>query len=547
MFEKIFHESSDGERDHEKNVDVQVGAVYDGEEPVDFAEKKDLRRGLHQRHIQMIALAGTIGTGLFLSSGKALAQAGPLGAWLGYTFVGMLVTAPVFSIAEMSALVPLSGGVIRHAEYFVDPALAFAEGWNSIYSYMVSLPAEIVAAAVVTEFWVHINNGIWITVFGILLVLSNIILVRIYGELEFIFATLKILLVVGVNIMALVVTCGGGPDHHTYGFQYWRNPGPFVQYLGINGDLGRFLGFWTVFSNAVYAYSGVQNISTAAAETESPRRNIPMAAKRIFWRVGIFYSLSIFMIGMIVPSNDENLLQSSGTAAQSPFVIAATRAGIKVVPSIINAVVLTSAWSAGNAGLLNSSRILYGLAQDGRAPKFFKRTSRLGIPWASVAFMSLFVCLGYMSLQDSASTVFSWLQDLVSVAALIDWMVICGVYLRFYYAMKKQGISRERLPWKGMFQPYLAWIGLVAFALLLLTGGYTTFIHGHWSTETFVSSYINIPIILTLYFGYKLIRKTRIVPLMEVPIMKYLDIYDQNPEPPLPPVIGWRRFNILWS
>lgn len=281
-----------------------------------------------------------------------------------------------------------------------------------------------------------------------------------------------------LDIMALVVACGGGPDHHAYGFQYWRNPGPFVQYLGISGSLGRFLGFWTVFSNAVYAYSGVQNISLAAAETQSPRQNIPKAAKRIFWRVGLFYSLSLFMIGLIVPSNDENLLQSSGTAAQSPFVIAATRAGIKVVPSIINAVVLSSAWSAGNSGLLNSSRILFGLAQDGRAPNFFKRTSRFGIPWIAVAFMSVFVCLGYMSLQDSASTVFSWLQDLVSVSALIDWMVICGVYLRFYYGMKKQGISRERLPWKGMGQPYLTWMGLISFSILLLTGGYTTFLHG---------------------------------------------------------------------
>lgn len=158
-----------------------------------------LRRGLHQRHIQMIALAGAIGTGLFLGSGKAIARGGPLGALLGYLFTGMLVTAPVFSVAEMSALVPLSGGIIRHAEYFVDPALSFANGWNSVYSTMVSLPAEIVAAAVIVDFWTTINNGIWITVFGILLVLSNIILVRIYGELEFGFATLKIMLIIGLS------------------------------------------------------------------------------------------------------------------------------------------------------------------------------------------------------------------------------------------------------------------------------------------------------------------------------------------------------------
>jgi amino acid transporter len=109
-------------------------------------------------------------------------------------------------------------------------------------------------------------------------------------------------------------------------------------------------GFWTTFSNAVFAYSGVEAISVAAAETKNPRQNIPIAARRIFWRVLIFYVLSIFMVGLIVPSNDPNLLQSTSNAAGSPFVIAAKRAGIKVVPSIINAVVLTSAWSAGNSG-----------------------------------------------------------------------------------------------------------------------------------------------------------------------------------------------------
>lgn len=278
--------------------------------------------------------------------------------------------------------------------------------------------------------------------------------------------------------MALVLVSGGGPNHHVYGFQYWHHPGPFVQYLGIKGSLGRFLGFWTTFSNAVYAYSGVESISLAAAETKSPRRNIPIAAKRIFWRVAIFYVLSIFFVGMLVPSNDKDLLASTGTAAQSPFVIAATRAGVQVVPSIINAVVLTSAWSAGNSGLLCGSRTLYGLAREGRAPKIFLQVSRFGIPYVAVIFLSLFVCLGFMTLSNGAATVFGWLQDLVAVAALVNWSIICLVYLRFFYSMKAQGISRDRLPWKAPFQPYAAWIGLVSFIILLLTGGYTTFING---------------------------------------------------------------------
>lgn len=200
---------------------------------------------------------GTIGTGLFLGSGHAILAGGPLGALLGYSLIGVLVLAPVLSIAEMSALVPLSGGVIRHAEYFFSSAMSFAVGWNQVYGAIVGVPAEIVAAAVITNYWsgTSVSNAVFITVYGLLVLASNIFLVRVYGELEFFFAILKILLIVGVNLMALVLVSGGGPDHHALGFTYWRNPGPLVQYLGIKGSLGRFLGFYTTLNNAVYAYN----------------------------------------------------------------------------------------------------------------------------------------------------------------------------------------------------------------------------------------------------------------------------------------------------
>ena len=328
------------------------------------------------------------------------------------------------------------------------------------------------------EFWVTMNDALWITIFGALLFASNMFLVRIYGEMEFIFATLKILLIIGMNIMALVVTCGGGPNHQATGFKYWHSPGPFVQYLQFPGSLGQFMGFWTTFSNAAYAYSGVENISVAAAETRSPRRNIPRAAKRIFWRVLIFYVLSIFMITLLVPSNDLDLLSSTGTAADSPFVIAATRANIPVVPSMINFIVLTSAWSSGNSTLLGGSRTLFGLAQHRHAPAFFKRTNRWGVPYLAVMAVGIWVALGYMSLSSSAKMVFIWLRDLIAAAALVGWSITCIVYLRFYYALKKQNISRNELPWKAPFQPYAAWFSLTSFIILLLTGGYTCFISG---------------------------------------------------------------------
>lgn len=257
--------------------------------------------------------------------------------------------------------------------------------------------------------------------------------------------------------------------------------------------------------------------------------------------------MSIFFVGMLVPSDDDSLLSGSGNATASPFVIAATRAGIQVVPHIINFVVLTSAWSSGNSSLLNASRILFGMAKEHHAPQIFTKVNRMGVPYAAVSFVALWCCLGFMSLSSSAAVAFTWMQDLVSVATLVTWSVICVIYLRFFYGMKAQGIDRSELPWKGPFQPYLTWVSLFFFVLLLLTGGYTTFIKGEWETETFVSSYIDIPIFFALYFGYKFTKKTKIISLQEMDIRKFIDIANANPEPVPAPPKGWRKFNILWE
>lgn len=529
--------------DTEKQLPDNVDSAADY-----MGEIRQVKQGLHQRHIQMIALAGTIGTGLFLGSGRAIARSGPLGALLGYTIIGVAGSTVVFAVGEMGALVPLNGGVVRYAMLFFDPALAFANGWNQVYSYLVTIPAELAAAAVIVEFWVTVNNAIWITVFGVLMLITALLFVRVYGELEFGFSMIKIMLIIGINIMALVITCGGGPDGQTIGFRYWRNPGPFVQYLDVPGSWGQFLGFWTTLNNALYAYSGMENITVAAAETRSPRQAIPKAARRIFARVLLFYILSIFMVGMVVPSNDPNLLHSTGNASQSPFVIAAHRAGIKAVPSIINAAVLTSAWSAGNSNMLGGTRLLFGMAMHGHAPKFFTRINRFGAPYIAVSLIGVFMALGYMTLSDSASTVFNWLQDIVSISTLVNWMTICIVYLRFQSGCRRQGIDRHReLPWAAPLQPYLTWFSLVMFTVLMFTGGYSTFMRGHWSTETFVSSYLNIPIILGLYFGYKLWGRTKIIPLDEIPIRPFIQIYNEEPEPEQKRKTWWRRLNILWS
>lgn len=296
------------------------------------------------------------------------------------------------------------------------------------------------------------------------------------------------------------------------------------------------------------------------------RDGIFQKLQRVFWRVLLFYIVTIFFVGLIVPSDEKDLTASSGDASSSPFVIGATQAGITAVPSIINAVVLTSAWSAGNSGtshlpfcfaqnansnspqaMLIGTRTLYGLAQEGHAPRFFTKTNRLGTPWIAVLAVGSLMLLSYMTLSSGAATVFDWFQSLVSAASFVHWINMQIVYLRFYYGCKRQNINRNRLPWKSPFQPYAAWISLIAFVILLLTGGFFVFVDGHWSTASFISSYFNIPLIFVLYFGRKAWKRTKIVSLSEMPIEPFLKVADAEPELPEPPSQGWRRLNILWG
>ncbi|KAH8703642.1 putative amino acid permease [Talaromyces proteolyticus] len=528
-------------------VSPQRGYNNEDAEIVHELENRDLARGLKQRHIQMIAIAGAIGTGLFLGLGSSIATAGPLGSLLGYLFVGSIVCAVQFSLGEVTALFPVTGSFVRQAEIFVDPALAFAIGWNVVYGAFISVPSEISAAVVLIQYWNEtVNPAVWVTVLIVVSVLVAVIFIGIYGEVEFFFALLKILLVIGIIIMGLVIDLGGVPGQPRLGFHYWKTPGPFVEYIAT-GSWGRFLGFWAVMSNAVYSFAGVESLAMAAAETKNPRQNIPKACKRVFARLTIFYVLAILIVGMLVSSDDDRLSNESGTAAQSPFVIAASDAGIKAIPSIVNAVVLTSAWSASNQSILAGTRTLYGLALKGHAPKFFLWTTPYGIPYMCVALQVTFSFLSYMCVSNEALTVFYWFVDLTAAGVLISWITIALNHIRLMKALKKQGISPTELPWHNFWTPYGSWFALVACIIILLTGGFTVFTEGNWNPSSFVSSYLDIPLVLVVYGGYKLIRNTNFVSLEEIPIRQAIEAARNDPDNVPIKVTGWERFNILWG
>ncbi len=261
----------------------------------------------------------------------------------------------------------------------------------------------------------------------------------------------------------------------------------------------------------------------AAAETRNPGRTIPRACKRVFFRIVIFYMLAVLVVGMLVASDDERLNNYSGTAAQSPFVIAVSTAGYSAVGSVINAVVITSAWSSSNQALLSGTRVLYGLALKRQAPRFFLRTTSWGIPIYCVLFFTAFMFLSFMTLSSGALTVFYWFVSLTAAGTLVSWSTVLLNHIRLKTALRRQGISASELPWNNGWTLYSSYVALVMCLVILFTGGFTVFTHGNWNANSFVSSYLDIPLVIVFFLGWKVIKKTKWVRLEDLPLREAID------------------------
>jgi len=354
-----------------------------------------------------------------------------------------------------------------------------------------------------------INPAVWITIILVTILLLNIIAVPFFGESEFWFASIKLITIIGLIIVGIVLFFGGGPAQTSrLGFRYWNNPGAFNPYL-VEGDTGKFLAYWTAFVRAGFAFiTSPELIALAAGETVAPRRNIPKAARRFVWRLAIFYGIASLVIGVIVPSDDPRLLSPNSNASASPFVIGIQNAGIPVLNHVINAAVLTSAWSAGNAFLFSGSRTLYGLALTGQAPKFLSKTNRHGVPWPAILATWTFGLLAYLNVSNSGAQVFTWFSNLSTISGFIGWIVCLVTYLRFRRALIFNN-ALHTLPYSTPFQPYASYMALFILVILTLTNGFHVFFPQNWSAANFLAAYITLPIFLTLYVGHKVWARVR--------------------------------------
>jgi amino acid transporter len=315
--------------------------------------------------------------------------------------------------------------------------------------------------------------------------------VKWYGETEFWAAVGKVLLIIGLLIFTFISMLGGNPEKDRYGFRYWKNPGSFAE-LYYTGDLGRFLGFLQCLIQASFTIAGPDYVSMAAGETENPRKVMPRAYNAVFYRLTTFFVLGSLAVGINVPYNDPELKAAFADgkpgAAASPYVVAMNRLRIEVLPHIVNAGVLASAFSAGNSYVYCASRSLFGLALEGKAPKVLTKCTKQGVPYLCVAVVLAISLLSFLQLGENSAVVLSWFVSLVTASQLINFSVMCYTFLCFYKACKVQGLSRDSLPYKGILQPYAAYYALVATFIMTFVGGYTVFLPGQWDVPSFLFS-----------------------------------------------------------
>jgi len=339
-----------------------------------------------------------------------------------------------------------------------------------------------------------------------------------------------------------ITMVGGNPKKDAYGFRHWRDPG--VMNAHGNGSLGRFEGFLGSLWAASFCVVGPEYISMVAGEARRPRTYIKNAFKTVYWRFGAFFILGALCVGIVIPYNDPELLSvleaGESSAAASPYVIAMRNLKIRGLPHLVNALLITSIFSAGNTYTYCATRSLYSLAIEGRAPRFLRKCTKNGVPIYCFAIVMIFPLLSFLQLSNDSAKVLTYLLNIITAGGLINYIVMCSTYIAFYKACRVQGLDRATLPYTGYLQPYGAWIALGFEIIVVFVYGYTTFKPGNFTADSFLTYYFMVLLAPVLFIGWKLIRKTQWIKPHEVDLVwdaPLIDAYEASFT--TPPVGFW--------
>ncbi|MBF2638497.1 amino acid permease [Listeria welshimeri] len=471
----------------------------------------EIHRDLKTRHLSMIAIGGSIGTGLFLASGNAIHTAGPGGALVAYIAIGIMVYFLMTSLGEMATYMPVSGSFSTYASRFVDPAFGFALGWNYWFNWAITLAVDISTAAIIVQFWLpNTPAWLWSAIFLILIFGLNALSVKAYGESEYWFSIIKVgtvIIFLIVGVLTIVGILGG----EVIGFSnFTTGDAPFK---------GGFFAILGTFLIAGFSFQGTEMVGIAAGESATPEKSVPKAIKQVFWRILLFYIFAIFIIGMIIPYTNPNLLSADATdVAISPFTLVFEKAGLAFAASVMNAVILTSVLSAGNSGLYASTRMLWAMARDKKAPRFLGKVNRRGIPMAALIVTTIVGAMTFITtLTENGTVIYTWLLSASGLTGFIAWVGIAISHYRFRKAFIKQGHNLNELKYKAKFFPFGPILALILCILVIVGQDYAAFLKPEFTNPAWWQkigiSYIGLPIFLIFWLTFKFTNKTKVIPL----------------------------------
>ncbi|KAF9177338.1 hypothetical protein BGZ51_004014 [Haplosporangium sp. Z 767] len=488
--------------------------------------QKDLKRDLRRRHMVMIAISGTIGTGLFVTSGSTIAASGPGGAVLAYVIVGIWLAFVCQAIGEISTLLPLSGAFNVWGSRIFDEALSFQMSWIYFANCTMIIPAQLAAAALVFNFWLPEDSNFpeWVMPLFIIILMFivSLIGVKAYGEIEYWISLVKIVAIIMFIVCGILVDTGalGGVK---YGMKAWHVEGaPFK---------GGFIGFIGTLVTVGYTYGGTEMISLTAAECRNPHKHVPIAVNTVLIRIALFYVTSIFVLGSIVSNDDPLLVNDAGTAAAAPFTIIFAKAGMSAAVNYLNIVIFTSVCSALNSDFYMTTRMLLALSRNGWAPRSIGYINARGVPVIAVGIVTACSCLSLIIVFVGSKAAFQWFVSIIGTIVFQSWILILLLHFRFRYCWKAQGRPVVDLPYVSWGYPYGTILAtLIGFCCVISTLYLAVIDLPHYpgdeATPEAMSKYHSerieyargifgawFPWIcsICLFISYKLIRKTKFV------------------------------------
>ena len=475
-------------------AESQVNASTAGTDAAESAEAEQggLERKMETRHLTMISLGGVIGTGLFLSSGYTIHQAGPLGAIIAYGIGSMLVYFVMLSLGELSVAMPYAGSFHLYAKRFIGPGTAFTIAVLYWLNWAVALASEFTAAGLLMQRWFpHSPAWVWSAAFIVVVFLLNILSVRLYGESEFWFASIKVFAIIAFIIIGLLAMFGAIPiagyDHAPM-FENFYSDGWLP-----NGVLPIFSTLLTV----VFAFSGTEVVGVAAGETKDPSKAIPKAVHTTVLRLAIFFIGSIAVMAALIP------WRKSGVDT-SPFVLVFNGIGIPYAGDIMNFVVLTAVLSASNSGLYASTRMVWSMGNEGMIPRWFAKTNRRGVPMLALCAAMAGGLLALLSSVIAASTVYLVLVALSGLSAVVVWIAIAYCQIVFRRRWLESGHSTSELKYRTPGYPYVSWA-----AFILCTASFVLVIFDVEQRFALVAELVFIVACYGAYFLQQWVRKRK--------------------------------------